>query len=55
MEYAAGHAERAGFNPRPCARGDDSNVLCTQSGTWFQSTPLREGRPVEGAGPGVAE
>ena len=34
------------FNPRPCARGDEAEAPETGRGIWFQSTPLREGRPL---------
>ena len=33
------------FNPRPCARGDFLRAKRTSWKRWFQSTPLREGRP----------
>jgi len=32
------------FNPRPCARGDDMQLLTDSEKAAFQSTPLREGR-----------
>ena len=34
----------AGFNPRPCVRGDASFLSATLSDSMFQSTPLCEGR-----------
>ena len=33
------------FNPRPCARGDVQSDIVFYACFWFQSTPLREGRP----------
>ncbi len=32
------------FNPRPCARGDQTGQESSSYTTMFQSTPLREGR-----------
>jgi len=37
-------ASPAGFNPRPCARGDGRRRLTERGRNEFQSTPLREGR-----------
>jgi len=34
------------FNPRPCARGDQGNDIYLVVSIGFQSTPLREGRPL---------
>ena len=34
-----------GFNPRPCARGDQWDAIIDGLKAEFQSTPLREGRP----------
>src|SRR5579875_3960622 len=36
---------RAGFNPRPCVRGDGRGNLLPVRRLPFQSTPLCEGRP----------
>ncbi len=36
---------RSGFNPRPCERGDLFACSVFFKPLWFQSTPLREGRP----------
>jgi len=33
-----------GFNPRPCARGDETREAHLPGGLQFQSAPLREGR-----------
>ncbi len=40
---------RVSFNPRPCARGDVRADGAKADGSWFQSTPLREGRHVDRA------
>jgi len=39
---------KTSFNPRPCTRGD--RIVRERMGrpAEFQSTPLHEGRPVEG-------
>jgi len=34
------------FNPRPCARGDQVPLECSECHQMFQSTPLREGRRI---------
>ncbi len=34
------------FNPRPCARGDLRCDVIIKHNDMFQSTPLREGRPL---------
>ena len=36
------------FNPRPCARGDEEMVEHIGAQQGFQSTPLREGRHLQG-------
>ena len=36
------------FNPRPCARGDSSTFFADVKDAKFQSTPLREGRQLNG-------
>ena len=36
----------AGFNPRPFVRGDLASAVTPAFFTTFQSTPLREGRPM---------
>src|SRR5262249_2725961 len=44
--FSATSPRRARFNPRPCARGDAGRLTSPCPPSRFQSTPLREGRPL---------